>query len=162
MTNRDQLIGFTGHQTLSSVTRDKIVSLLNAQLATRIPSTGICSLAAGADQLFAAAVLRNGHELAVVIPCNNYVDSFENQADRDRYLHFLSLASGVEELAFDEPSEEAYFAAGTRIVQRANLILAVWDGAPSGGLGGTADIVRVARQEGVEVRIIWPPGGSRV
>jgi hypothetical protein len=36
---------------------------------------------------------------------------------------------------------------------------AVWDGQPSGGLGGTADVVAAyAREWGVPVEVVWPEG----
>jgi hypothetical protein len=40
-------------------------------------------------------------------------------------------------------------------------LVAVWDGQPAAGKGGTADIVDYARRHGIEVRIVWPPGTSR-
>jgi hypothetical protein len=40
-------------------------------------------------------------------------------------------------------------------------LLAVWDGRPARGVGGTADIVEYARLSRVPVDIIWPSGASR-
>ncbi|MEO5877101.1 MAG: hypothetical protein ABIQ26_19070, partial [Streptosporangiaceae bacterium] len=60
-----------------------------------------------------------------------------------------------------EPTDEAYLVAGHRVVKRSDLLLAVWDGRPAGGLGGTADIVAYARDRGTEVGVIWPPGARR-
>jgi hypothetical protein len=43
--------------------------------------------------------------------------------------------------------QESYFAAGKKVVDATDLLVAVWDGKPAKGLGGTADIVKYARQE---------------
>ena len=51
--------------------------------------------------------------------------------------------------------------AGKVVVDRSSVLLAVWDGQPSRGLGGTADVVAYARQRGVPVTVIWPEGASR-
>jgi hypothetical protein len=39
--------------------------------------------------------------------------------------------------------------------------LAVWDGKPARGYGGTADVVADAKTRGIPVTIIWPPGATR-
>jgi hypothetical protein len=40
-------------------------------------------------------------------------------------------------------------------------LLAVWDGKPARGHGGTADVVAAAREQGRTVRVIWPAGSTR-
>ncbi len=64
----------------------------------------------------------------------------------------LAGAEGRIALDFEEPGEEAYMAAGQEIVRLAELMIAVWNGAPAAGLGGTGDVVRHARQSG---RKVW-------
>jgi hypothetical protein len=51
--------------------------------------------------------------------------------------------------------------AGKVVVDRSSVLVAVWDGQPSRGLGGTADVVRYARERGVPVEVIWPEGATR-
>jgi hypothetical protein len=67
----------------------------------------------------------------------------------------------VIELPFRSPSAEAYWAAGQRIVGLADVLLAVWDGTPSRGVGGTADVVAFAGQRAVPTTVVWPPGSQR-
>ncbi|WP_286928888.1 MULTISPECIES: hypothetical protein [Aeromicrobium] len=43
----------------------------------------------------------------------------------------------------------------------AHHLIAVWDGKPSGGRGGTNDIVERRRANGQPVTIIWPHGTVR-
>jgi hypothetical protein len=40
-------------------------------------------------------------------------------------------------------------------------VIAVWDGQPARGYGGTADVVSYAESNGVPVRIVWPEEASR-
>lgn len=42
--------------------------------------------------------------------------------------------------------------------QSAPLRQAVRDGKPARGIGGTADIVSYARQNGIPVAVLWPEG----
>jgi len=67
----------------------------------------------------------------------------------------------VETLSFDEPSEEAYLAAGCRVVDMSDVLLAVWDGQPARGKGGTGNIVEYARSRATRVEIVWPKGITR-
>jgi hypothetical protein len=40
-------------------------------------------------------------------------------------------------------------------------VIAIWDGQPARGYGGTADVVRYAENVGVAVRVVWPEGAVR-
>lgn len=42
--------------------------------------------------------------------------------------------------------EESYFEAGKTVVNTIDFLIAVWDGKPSRGLGGTADVVEYAQE----------------
>jgi hypothetical protein len=57
--------------------------------------------------------------------------------DQGRGNPFLTevAADKKEQLGFDRPSEQAFMAAGEAMVDNADLLLAVWDGAPAAGLG---------------------------
>jgi hypothetical protein len=122
---------------------------------------GVCSLAVGADQIFAKALLAAGGRLHVILPSANYNTTFNAGDELANYSDLVSSSSSVEELPFPGPSEEAFFAAGRQVVDQSDLLFAVWDGAPAAGLGGTADIVQYAKDSGTVVEIIWPPGARR-
>ena len=53
-----------------------------------------------------------------------------------------------------------YGPAGAAILDRSDMLLAVWDGSPSRGPGGTADMVTQARIRGMPVLIIDPATGQ--
>jgi hypothetical protein len=122
---------------------------------------GVCSLAAGADQLFARFVLEIGGDLHVIIPSNAYESTFVGESARKEYHGLLERARSVETLDFDEPCEGAFLEAGRRGVEMSDLLIAIWDGRPARGMGGTGDIVDVARELGRRVEVLWPPGVNR-
>jgi hypothetical protein len=154
-------IGFTGHQGLTPQTSILIGTAIDEYLAELDHVIGICSLAEGADQLFAECVLNGSNQLLVIVPSFNYEKTFYSFPVRQNYHQLLTRAVEVIQLAFLEPSEEAFYAAGLRVVAESERMIAVWDGLPSGGLGGTADIVSLAEQMGKSVERIWPAGASR-
>jgi hypothetical protein len=155
-------LGCTGHQALSPLTRRQVAADLAAKVASFDDElAGLCSLAVGADQIFAHILLASGGHLHVIIPCRGYADMFDDEVTRREYERLLSAAHEVTELPFSEPSEEAFMAAGRIVADRCDLLLAVWDGQPAAGLGGTADVVAYAADHGRYVEIVWPDGSSR-
>jgi putative heme iron utilization protein len=154
-------IGITGHQTLTPSTRRLVSAAIRNALRDKPEPTGIASLAAGADQLFAEIIVEVGGRLVVVLPAKHYEQSFQLPADLATFRLLLERADNIITMPFDDPSEEAYWAAGQEVVDQADWLLAVWDGQPAGGLGGTADVVRYAREQGKSVTVIWPEGARR-
>ena len=154
-------IGITGHQGLGRATAALVAAALQETLERGGPALGITSLAEGADQLFAEAVLKNGGSIFAVIPAAGYERSFEDPSAVHRYHVLRERADEVLELDYREPGEQAYWAAGQKVVELCDQLLAVWDGQPAGGLGGTADVVAFAREQGKPVSVIWPAGARR-
>lgn len=154
-------IGVTGHQGLGSDTAALVSDALRAELEQRGPVRGITSLAEGADQIFAREIIRQGGTLIAVIPSADYETTFDTPEAIGQYYELKESAKEVIELDFDAPGEQAYWAAGKRVVELSDELFAVWDGEPSGGLGGTADVVGHARRHDVPVSVIWPAGSSR-
>lgn len=156
------VIGFTGHQDIPPVAQAHVDEGIREELRTHDARgmTGACSLAAGADQLFARLVLEAGGSLSVVVPCEDYESTFD-PADLAHYEELLDQADEVEHLDFTSPSEEAFLAAGHKVVAMSDLLIAVWDGESVHGKGGTGDIVAHSRASGVPVKVIWPSGIKR-
>jgi hypothetical protein len=121
----------------------------------------VCSLAGGADQIFAYVLLAAGGHLYAIVPSADSHDSFSLDDDRIAFDHLLEKATQRTDLPFPNPTEEAYMAAGKAVSDACDVLLAVWDGKPAAGLGGTADVVAYARKQGRDVLVIWPPGSSR-
>ncbi|MDP9110532.1 MAG: hypothetical protein M3M96_02725, partial [Candidatus Eremiobacteraeota bacterium] len=59
-------------------------------------------------------------------------------------------------LPYDAPTGEAFLAAGKYLVENSDILFAVWDGEPSRGIGGTADVVSYARSAGRHIVRINP------
>ena len=140
-------IGITGHQRLHQLSDWDWVNIEMRRILDSFdpPLIGISSLAAGADQLFVEIVLENGGTLEAIIPFDGYENTFTQREDRETYLSLLASASKVEVLVNFGTKEEGYLMAGERVVDLSDVLLAVWDGQPSAGLGGTADVVKYAR-----------------
>jgi hypothetical protein len=139
-------VGITGHQRLKEPALwgwvERELDRLLSALAP--PLVGVTSLAVGADQLFAEAVLWNGGSLEVVVPFEGYELTFAEGRDRNSYGQLLQRALRKEVLEKHGSDEEAYFAAGKRVVELSELLIAVWNGLPATGLGGTSDVVSYA------------------
>lgn len=144
MTDSGLRLGVTGHQDLPSEVVALVAARLDDFLADPDGVTAITSLARGADQVVARAVLDRGGDLEVVVPCEGYGELFVG-SDASSYDELLARASSTTRLPYPEPSESAFLAAGLVVVERCDRLLAVWDGEPARGLGGTADVVAYAR-----------------
>ena len=144
------VIGITGHQRLEddsawSWVEDALRSILQE---IPHPLTGFSSLAIGADQLFAELVLDLGGDLHAVLPFSDYADTFTTSAHRYRYQALLARATSIEILSARQSHQESFLAAGHRVVDLCELLIAVWNGKEAAGLGGTGDIVAYARSTG--------------
>ena len=157
------IIGCTGHQTLTLATQAAIADAFSSHLERFADDNleGVCSLAIGADQIFARAVLAAGGRLHAIVPCADYASTFTTDEARSSYAELLASCASSEELPYPSPTEEAFMAAGRSVVDRSDLLLAVWDGAPAAGLGGTADVIRYAAEHSKMVEIVWPAGARR-
>lgn len=151
-------IGITGHQEIDDPTAWPWVreQMSNALLRFKEGKASIySSLAAGADQLCAEVAVIVGYSLEVIVPCIGYEATLKD-FDRVRYRTFLSKASHVELLDFPVPSADAYLAAGKVVIARSQKLIAVWDGKPAAGKGGTGDIVEFALKSGKPVLQLNP------
>ncbi|GAA3342918.1 hypothetical protein GCM10020358_39680 [Amorphoplanes nipponensis] len=155
-------VGFTGHQNMPAAALGFIEQGIRESLrrAGR-PLAGVASLAAGADQLFAALLLEAGGSLDIIVPCAGFETTFTDPGVLATYRGLLRRARALEQLPFAAPSEEAFMAAGVRVIDRCDLLVAVWDGRPAAGLGGTGDVVRRAHAVGRPVQVVWPAGVTR-
>jgi hypothetical protein len=150
-------LGVTGHQSIPSGARDFVVSAVRDMLRdVDSPLRAFTSLAAGADQLVATELVRAGGRLHVILPSREYEQTFTAEEDRACFRLLLEAADAVTELDYAAPCEEAFLAAGKCVVDNCEVLIAIWDGQPARGLGGTADIVWYARDTGRAVRIVWP------
>lgn len=154
-------IGITGHRGLTGHTARLVDKALRTELgAVTGELVGVSSIADGADSLFAHAVLDLGGSLVVVLPSAGYREAFP-ASYRAEYDELLGRASRVVQLDHAEPGGQAFMDASARMLDEVEWLLAVWDGEPARGFGGTADVVAEARGRGVPVTVVWPEGARR-
>ena len=118
----------------------------------------VSSLAEGADRLVAQLAVARGNGLEVVLPLeiDDYERDFPDTVDEFRTL--LAAAASTVVIPPQPTREDAYLAAGLAVLDRADVLVAIWDGEAARGRGGTAEIVEEARLRGVAVE--WGKVGS--
>ena len=154
-------IGVTGHRVIPDAVLPAVDAGIRAELCGDAPLEVLSSLAAGTDQLFASIALERGIPVTAVLPGMDYEAHLGDDRVRASYRRLLTSCAGRVDLPHERTHEEAYYAAGRYIVDHADRMVAVWDGAPARGLGGTGDVVDYARRTGVPVRVLWSPGVRR-
>jgi hypothetical protein len=149
-------VGITGHQRLEDPEGWPWVARVMRDELARIapPLIGVTSLAVGADQLLARLVLERGGMIHAVLPFADIERSFSLE-DVRAYRELVKRAT-VEVLDTPGADEDAYLAAGRRVVDLSDIVLAVWNGMPAKGKGGTADVVAYAMRCGVPLLYIDP------
>lgn len=129
------------------------------------------ALAEGADRIVADIAMAHGYELDAVVPFlpEIYAEDFADQASHDHFYRLLDAAGRVLVLPGVRDSDSrAYALAGEALVAHSTVILAVWDGAPALGRGGTGEVVARAVETNVPVihvpldpdqpiKVLWTP-----
>ncbi|MGQ5650513.1 hypothetical protein ACUJ8H_10645 [Streptomyces sp. EKR5.2] len=158
-------VAVTGHMDLTETTVEPVRTALDELLAGVVRDDGLVGLsclAAGADTLFAEAVLDAAGALVVVLPSRDYRTAKVQPEETAAFDRLLAAASEIVTMPFADAGPPAYQAANAELLARADMLVAVWDGTqPEGRGGGTADMVMEARRAGVPVRVVWPEGAQR-
>ncbi len=126
----------------------------------------VSPLAEGTDRLLAESALDCGASLCCPMPFNQteYEKDFASATALEpdsvaQFRQLLERARNVGELAVFEldgsraDEGAAYGAAGRVVINQSDLLVAVWDGLPARGEGGTVETMREALQLGVPV--LW-------
>lgn len=166
-------IGVTGHRP------DRLADSEPADLKRRIealiasvasaagrarPCRVVSSLADGADALVADAALAAGWPLDAVLPFarEDYAADFGGKAAR--MFEQLGRARSIFELPGSRHEVggpgAAYERAGRIMLAQSDVLIAIWDGEPPLGRGGTAQIVAEAVAHGIPVVRVDPVTGS--
>lgn len=152
-------IGVTGHRRIPAPVLPGVRAEMRRHLGGALEA--FSCLAAGTDQLFADIALDCGVPVTAVIPGMDYEAHLDDDAARAGYRRILGVCANRIELPPEPTHEEAYFAAGRWLVDHCDRLIAVWDGRPARGLGGTGDVVAYARRTGVPVSVLWEPDVRR-
>lgn len=122
---------------------------------------GIGSLADGTDVLAARTFFDQGFSYVAVVP--ESVDTLLNAAPKaaqDGIKTALKQACVVEIVGSSMPDLPAYQDTNAAIVERADVLIAVWNRAKANGPGGTAEVVALAQGIGIPVIRIDPNTGA--
>lgn len=114
----------------------------------------VSPLADGADQMAAEVGIELGLRLHAILPFrrSEYRNDLKDDAARQRFDALLAKAECVLELPGDRSHEfEAYVMTGRATVAHCDLLIAIWDGLPPRGRGGTAEVVELAIARGTPV-----------
>jgi len=155
-------IGISGHTNLTVATSRLVAGALRDVLShdgDRL--VGVTCLARGADQIFARVVLDLGGRIEVVVPAADYRDRKVKADNAAAFDELIDRAAVVHTMPYPTSNRDAYMAASEHLLSTVDQLVAVWDGAPAGGFGGTADVVDAARERGLPVAVVWPPGSAR-
>jgi uncharacterized phage-like protein YoqJ len=157
-------IAVSGHRGLDSEVSTLVERSIRAELVTIATQgtelVGVSCLADGADQIFACVVLERGGTLEVVIPADEYRDGLPDEA-KALYDKLFNQAAAVHRCDHRESTADAHMDASMFMVSNVDRLFVVWDSQPARSYGGTADVVAYAREKGVPITVIWPPGAHR-
>jgi hypothetical protein len=156
-------IGVTGHRTLpdeqiihESVKR-VLIRIDEILISTPHAFIAVSPIAEGADRLVANDIInwpvpekKNESKLEVVLPMpeEDYLQDFNTQESQEEFKNLLRLAITTQILNKKASRSDTYNRAGQFVVQNCDVLIAIWDGNPAKGAGGTADIVEYARKAG--------------
>jgi hypothetical protein len=177
-------LGVTGHRVLKNqysialkireVLNSKIYDLFNTngfkeKRKPRLVFTILTPIAEGADRLVACEVLKfPDSTIEVVLPFTKeeYLKDFETEESKREFEELYRKAREVivlndhhlkEVSSTIDPAEarkKAYEIVGHHVVNHCDVLIALWDGRPSRGRGGTAEIVAYAREKKCPLIII--------
>ncbi len=173
-------LGVTGHRTFDDVlgTQQLVDVAVDDAVAAAVTdggdeSTGEpttvefwTSLAEGADRLVAERVFaaHPSAQLHVVLPLepDDYARDFATQESVASFRKLLQRAASVRVTGPDigGTRESAYERAGVAVVEAVDTLIAVWDGKPARGRGGTAQMIELAKSLGKSMAVIPVARGS--
>jgi hypothetical protein len=152
------VVGFSGHRQVDRPA-DSAGAIRTVLEALRREGTGewvaLSSVAAGADTLFVQSALELGlawHAL-LPLPAAEFRSDFEAQewAVADA---LLPKAEQVRVITENGSRDDAYLDCGMETVNGCDVLLALWNGEPARGKGGTADVIAYARDLGKPIVVI--------
>jgi hypothetical protein len=150
-------IGFTGHRKL--LDEDKCAATIRGVLDEWRTKTsgvvyGVSSIAAGGDLLFAESCIALNLPIRIMLP--SPLETFREDFDDptwQRAERVMAGALSVEVVGVSQDLTERYYECGVEMIRQSQLLIALWDGEESRGMGGTADMFNFAKEQGCP--IVW-------
>jgi hypothetical protein len=151
-------IGVSGHRDLINLAA--VSNAVDKALKKIITTFGenslqvISPLAEGADRVVVwRAMAYYSVRLVVPLPLeiSDYMLDFKSTSSKAAFKILLEQADQVIELPAEDTREACYLAAGMYVLDHSDVLIAVWDGEPARGIGGTAKIMAEARRRGMPI-----------
>ena len=152
------VVGFTGHRHLTDPA-GAARAIRGALDALRREGPGewiaLSSIAGGGDQLFVQQARAIGLAWHAILPLPRaeFARDFTPE-DWTAVEGMLAAADHVRTISEYGDRKDSYLDCGIETVNGADVLLALWDGEPARGKGGTADVVQYAESIGKPVMII--------
>ena len=111
-------------------------------------------LASGADQIAAICARSSGYFVRALLPFepSEYRKDFADGDELETFEQALAAADEIVALPGQRSDVEgAYLLVGTTLVRTADVLIAIWDGEPARGPGGTANVVELALKNSTPV-----------
>ncbi len=149
-------VAVTGHRPprlggYTDAVERRLARVAEAVLSELAPARVLTGMAQGWDLAIAEACDRATIPFVAVLPFPG-ADARWPDAQRRRLRALLERAAEVVRLS-ESPSPGAYHRRDRWMVERAELLVALWDGSRG---GGTFSTVRSAEKRRVPVRNVWP------
>lgn len=157
---RGPIVAVTGHRDLLlqdlpllEQAVDRVLGQIQAS-AVEGTATLLSGLAEGADRLVAERALALGWQIVAVLalPADEFEEDFASEASRAEFRELLSKCAKVVEASVSgTPRPSCYANVAERIVATSDWLIALWDGSPAAGSGGTAEVVARFLMHSLEV-----------
>ena len=152
------VVGFSGHRQLAdsgSVLRALTQALELLRQEAKGEWVALSSVATGGDQLFVGRALEMGFTWHAILPMPRAEFSRDfSPAEWSDVETLLGRAQHVRVITENGSRDDAYLDCGMETVNGSDVLLAVWDGDPARGKGGTAEVIDYAKSIGKPVLII--------
>ena len=157
-------IAITGHRKVEySSNTDSIIHQACERIDQYFPNEKLIvfsCLAEGADRILSRHLLHlDNATLTVILPLpeTDYINDFKTEESKEEYYQLKKLAHKIIEVPLKVQRPYAYQLANRVMLDHCQLVFAIWDGKPPRGIGGTADMIYMARAK--QITIIWIASG---
>ena len=152
-------IGVTGHRRINNEKliqikiKKVLIEIIDKLIYTPYELVVLSPLAEGADRIVAREIMnlenrdRDGQsslEAILPLPVDEYIKDFGTLESREEFRSFLDSAESIGVLPEAESREASYENVGRYVVEKSDILMAIWNGKRAAGRGGTSDIINYA------------------